>query len=93
MNKWKYDKVFSFVNDETGRHIATINFPKTNERGDFPDGWVDEMDRLGRLIANAPEMCELLREFCDGGGCFQCNFQCVKKARELLARIDGKEKN
>ena len=40
MSKWTYDEDFSFIRDETGGHIATLNFPKTNERGDFPDCWV-----------------------------------------------------
>lgn len=51
----------------------------------------EEWEANARLVMYAPEMYELLREILDDGGCFHCNFQCRKKAKVLLAWIDGEE--
>ena len=57
----------------------------------------DDADDIGRLIAAAPEMYELLQIFADEPSETEerLNELCLSyfKAQELLARIDGKEEN
>ena len=91
MSRLEYDNVFNSLKDETGYPVAEIYFSEVDENGEFSDEWNDKIDRLGRLIAAAPEMCELIREMArpSGKNCMKLEHM----ARELLARIYGKEKD
>ena len=82
--KWHYDGG-KLIRDDDGRVIADI-LPSLD---DFKDLW--EIARHARLIAAAPELCEMLEEelipTSDYGGII--SFERERKVRELLNRIDG----